>query len=69
MFLRSSFRIFVYGVVQGCIVYSEELYGPGSGLTITPIEMVSKPSTPEAIEPLQKDQNTKANKLSYSSQP
>jgi hypothetical protein len=51
MFLRSSLRIFVYSVVQGCIVSLEELYGPGSGLTLIPIERVSKPSTPEAIEP------------------
>jgi hypothetical protein len=45
-----------YSIVKGCIVSLGELYGPGSGLTITPIEMVSNPSTPEAIEPLQNNQ-------------
>jgi hypothetical protein len=41
----------VYSVVKGHIVFLEELYGPGSGLTLIQIEMVSKPSPPEAIEP------------------
>jgi hypothetical protein len=43
----------VYSVVKGHIVSLEELYGPGSRLTSMPIDMVSNPSTPEAIEPFQ----------------
>jgi hypothetical protein len=37
---------------------------PGSGLTLISIEMVSNPSLPEAIEPLQKQEPGKLIKLS-----
>jgi hypothetical protein len=33
----------VYSIVKSCIVSPEELYGPGSGLTLISIEMVSTP--------------------------
>jgi hypothetical protein len=46
----------VYSVVESYIVSPEEPIAPGSGLTIIPIEMVSNPSSPEAIEPFQKQE-------------
>jgi hypothetical protein len=45
------------GIVKGHIISSEDLYSPGSELTLKAIERVSKPSSPETIEPLQNDQN------------
>jgi hypothetical protein len=57
MLLKPRLRILFIAWFRVTLYLLRSSMAPGSGLTTTPIEMVSKPSPLEAMELLQKDQD------------